>query len=218
MTGLWLVSYLALWALLVATLLIVVGILRGMGLQRQGQPSVSSAPQASLVTLDEDGPTLGSPLPEFEGEAANGFGAVRLLGSTSPRQTLIAFLNPMCESCHALVEPLNELAHGSQNDMRVIAIVKGPLFTVRPFLAVYPFDLPVLIDPDASISNNTFDIHRNPFALLYGERGRLVRKGTIEEGREGLKALLGDPSASPAALMRVTPPVATGGPPTVVRL
>ena len=203
MSGIWLVSYALLWVLVLTALVLLIGLLQVVGRSDRPASAMGAASAPEFPAIDHDGPEIGSPMPDLAFETLNGFGQISW-GATD-KATVLVFLSAMCESCHDVVGPLNSLVAGAEDAIRALAIVKGPVQTTEAFLKVYPLHVPVVVDPDMEVTSKRFDVHRNPFALYY-EHGTLVRKGTVEHGSDGLRAVLGDPSVPAAALMRVTPP------------
>lgn len=195
MTGLWLVSYLILWALVVVACLLLVGGLRQVGLlQRQlGQHAAA----ADATTLEQDGPAISSRLPDLVAETANGFGPVALAPPYDRGGTLLVFMTALCESCQHIVESLNALAEEGAHGMRLLVIMQADDHACRAFLRVFPLRVPLICDDDRTITD-TFTIHLASFALLYDEHGTLVRKGVVES-RENLSALLRDAPATVTA-------------------
>ncbi|HLX56642.1 MAG TPA: hypothetical protein VKR83_06435 [Ktedonobacteraceae bacterium] len=207
MTGLWLASYLALWGLVVVLCLLLIGILRQLGLLYHQLAARPPQPQgeSSIPALEEDGPTIGSPLVDLEVSTINGFGT---LTPATPREggsTLLVFMSPMCEACQYIVEPLNALAEDAARPVHLAVIMRADEQACRAFLSVFPLHLPVVCDRDRTITMG-LDIHRTPFGLLYNEQGTLIRKGLVE-GQEDLLALFGDGSAPVNAQAHVFPRV-----------
>jgi methylamine dehydrogenase accessory protein MauD len=207
MTGLWLASYLVLWGLVVVVCLFLVGILRQLGLlHRQLGPGQSqSQGDSSIPALENDGPTIGSPLADLEVGTINGFGTLTPATLRVPGNTLLIFMSPMCEACQHIVEPLNALVADVARAIRPFVIMRADEQACRAFLSVFPLRMPVVCDSDRTITMG-LDVHRAPFGLLYNEYGILIRKGLLE-GHEDLLALLGDRSASIKAQARVFPRV-----------
>jgi hypothetical protein len=212
MTGLWLVSYLLLWALVVGLCLLIVGILRQIGLmQHDLKPEQLPVQPEEFIppTPEQDGPRIGSGLPHLVAETINGYGSVTPDTLRSQGGVLLVCMSPMCESCQHLVEPLNALVQDEANAERVVVIVRADEAGCRAFLSVFPLRMPVVCDGDRTITMG-LDVHNNPFGLLYSADGTLIRKGILAEP-EGLRALHGDESASEKARQRVFPPPGQSG-------
>lgn len=208
MTGLWLATYIALWLLVIGEGLLLVGALRQLGLiQRASQqlPSVSSnSPESEVRPLEFDGPSIGASLPSMVLETLTGTEPVRL-SPASGVAMLLVFMSPMCEGCQHAAEPLNRVTQRRSSDLQAVVIMRGDLPACQAFLNVFPIDVPVVCDSDRSITMG-FDVHRNPFGLLYDESGALVRKGVVIKHDDFL-ALLGEASAVPDVSPDIFPPV-----------
>ena len=201
MTGLWLVSYLVLWGLVVVMCLFLIGILRQLGqLYRQLELRPAQSKEG-IPALENDGPIIGSTIPDLEAGAINAFATLTLASLDERSSTLLVFMSPMCEAYQHIVEPLNALA---ANAVRPIVIMRADEQGCRAFLSVFPLRMPVVCDSDRTITMG-LDVHRTPFGLLYDEHGILIRKGLLV-GHEDLLALLGDGSVPLTARDHVFPP------------
>ncbi len=209
MTGLWLVSYLVLWAVVLVMGLCLIGILRQLGLIfRQLEPSLPPPqPQGEspIPELENDGPPIGSPLGDLQVDTLNGFGTLTAATLRDRGPLLLMFLSPLCETCQHIVEPLNALAADATHAVGPMVIMRADESGCRAFLSVFPLHMPVVCDGNRTITKG-FDVHHNPFGLLYDEGGILIKKGILE-GHEHLLALLGDESAPVTAQADVFPPV-----------
>src|SRR5436309_15883786 len=99
MTGLWLVSYVVLWIIVVVLCLFLVGVLRQLGLlyqQHEHRPSTSQE-EDSIPTLEQDGPTIGSPLPNLDVDTFNGFGRLNTALLRGSGSTWLVLMSPICE-------------------------------------------------------------------------------------------------------------------------
>jgi methylamine dehydrogenase accessory protein MauD len=207
MTGLWLVSYLILWVLVVALTLLLVGVLRQLGMlyrQLALQPAQAQAEEEdSIPALEQDGPAIGSPLADLELDTVNAAGKLTTTMLLKRGPTLLVFLSPMCETCQHIVEPLNTQVADAACPAQPVVIMRADQAGCRAFLSVFPLRMPVVCDQESDITVG-FGVHRSPFGLLYDEQGTLVRKGVLE-GREDLLALLGSESATPSAQDHIFP-------------
>jgi methylamine dehydrogenase accessory protein MauD len=211
MSGLWLVSYLALWALVLGMAVLLYGALRQIGvlhlqLQRSAQADVPPTAEAEadaeiIPPLEEDGPALGTPIPAWVFEQ----GGISAEGgpATVRTKTLLMFMSPMCETCQHVVEPLNALAADTERRVRPLAVFRSDRPAYEAFLKVFPMRMPTLHDHDRTLTMEV-GVHRTPFGLLYDEEGILIRKGLVE-GEEDMAAVLGDESAPEAAQLHVYP-------------
>jgi methylamine dehydrogenase accessory protein MauD len=232
MTGLWVVSYILLWALVVGLCVFLVGVLRQIGLlhlqlqqlQGGGPASQQVAQVEDIPPLAEDGPAIGAALPDWalalavearDAEALDAnVGASHDAGNGSKpaavaahagRATLLMFMSPLCEVCQHVVAPLNALAADTARSVRPLAVIRADEQAYRAFLSVFPLRLTTVCDADRELTMG-LGVHRTPFGLLYDDSGALRRKGLIESG-DDLLALLGDGAASADARARMYPPL-----------
>jgi methylamine dehydrogenase accessory protein MauD len=198
-----------LWVLVVVLGLLLIGVLRQLGLLQGQRALPAAAPAAAIPTVENDGPAIGTPIPDLVAPSVNGFGAVALAtpeneGSTS---TLLMFMSPMCEPCQHVVEPLNALAEDAVRAVRPVVIMRADEQACRAFLSVFPLRLPTICDSERTITMG-FDVHGTPFGLLYDEHGTLTRKGLVMD-HDDLLALLGNTSAPATAQAHVFPQLAS---------
>lgn len=196
MTGIWLASYLVLWALVVAMGAMLLGVLHQLGIvlqqQAQSQSDVSEEKNGGEVpTAEDDGPVLSSALPFHQHQTSNNFGLVDL-SQPSKHGTLLVFISTTCESCQHLAEPLNLFVDNGVYEGRVVVIMRGDDYACKSFLSIFPLHAPVLCDADRTITMG-FEIHNNPFGLFYSADGVLMRKGLVFT-EDDLRALIGDTS------------------------
>ena len=180
MTGWWLVSYIAVWALVLLMSGLIVGMLREIGLLREARHT----PAHGKV-----GPELGSALPEISLQSANGFGPVILGRFQEGSRTLLVFMGPMCSACQRAVEALNKCAETRSVDRLKIAVVlSGSETASTNFMNLFPLRAPVVIDPDYSIARS-FSVSYTPCELLYEENMALLAKGMYSNYQELLSLI-----------------------------
>jgi|GEM_PF-1804987 thiol-disulfide isomerase/thioredoxin len=205
----WLISYIILWTIVVALCIIVIGLLERLGMLLHRDYERMSTQMNEIIKLSaeeeqkvlvppvsEDGPVLGSAIPEVLLNAHANYGIKALTGRSGGSVTLVVFMAPLCESCQRIIDPLNHLIDEHIFDGQVLVILRADEIACQAFLSVFPLHIPVICDQDHTISMG-LNIHRNPFGLLYNSQGKLIRKGSILD-YEAILALLGDTSVSPA--------------------
>lgn len=211
MTWLWIASYAMLWGIVIVQGLLVVGILRQLGAGPSGRARwMATAEGVSLpapTPFEEDGPTIGSRLPDLTLETMNGHGVVGLHGISQLQQsTLVVFLNPLCEGCHHAADALDRLAEErSFQGPRVLVVMVGEAASCTAFLRVFPLRFPVVCDADRTVCG-AFGTKWNPVGLMYDKTGLLVRRGTLEYGMDSFRVLLGELPASAVPNGQVYPP------------
>lgn len=100
------------------------------------------------------------------------------------------FMSTMCASCQMMVDPINLLIASELYRGRVVVILRADDHACQAFLKVFPLHVPVVQDRDGLITQG-FEVHHNPFGLLYDTKGILIGKGVIARNEE-LLALVGE--------------------------
>ncbi len=179
---------------------------RELGLINARLGPASAQDGHTIPTVEQDGPAIGDMIPDICAIPINGSKEVSLrqAGTCS---TLVVFLSPMCESCQHVVESLNHLVSSSNRSIDPVGIMRADDPACRAFTSVFQPQFPVICDGTREITWG-FDVHRNPFGLLYGKDGALERKGTLL-GDQYLAALLGDEAVPNEYWDHVFPPKAT---------
>lgn len=199
MTGWWLASYMVLWGAVVLMGLFLLGTLREVGALRRRAAGTNPA----VVPLAEDGPRIGSFMPDLVVDSINGHGVVALREPRGDTGMLLVFMSPMCEGCQHVIDPLNAVLRDPGRRVRVLGIMRGDESACKSFLGLFPLLAPVVRDELSAITRD-LGVHRNPLGLLYDEHGTLVRKGAIVDG-DDVAALLGSVSVPASSLANVYP-------------
>ncbi|MGH2389174.1 MAG: hypothetical protein ACRDIE_13300, partial [Chloroflexota bacterium] len=142
MTGIWLVSYVALWVGMGAACFVLIRGLRSV-MQLQQSLGGNASGELSIPPLEHDGPTIGSLLPDLAGKAENGFETVRLSALQGHGHTLLMFLTALCESCQHVVGPLNDLVADPTCRVRAVVIMQADVDVCQAFLRVFPLHVPL---------------------------------------------------------------------------
>jgi len=207
--NLWLASYAALWGLSIVSACLIAGLLRQIGLLRLYISTSTEHHDATahqfIPTIEEDGPELGSAIPEFTANTVNDFGSMSMMQLRGFKSALIIILSPMCEGCQKCVEAINAAYREMSDSVCFMAILKSDDFGARAFLSVFPLSIPVICSGDHEPAINLFHTYHTPLALFYGEDGVLVRKGTIEHGRAAIDAVIYGREVSPHVAARIYP-------------
>lgn len=202
MTGAWLVSYVALWFVVLGLVAVCVGLLQEVGTLRRASSGTAATPAINILP-EAAGPIIGSVLPEAEFETVNGHGTMGLALPGRRGSTLIVFMSALCGGCQSVVTPVNSLARRVPPDFLIVAVMRSDADLCDTFLRLYPLQIPVVLDAGGTLST-AFAVQNAPFGLLYDERRLLVRKGWVEL-QPDLDALLGDSTAPSRSLNRVYP-------------
>ncbi len=194
MSGFWLVSYVLLWILVLGLFLIVIGLLQQVGMLQRQLAQIGTDAKGSFANPipepENDGPALGSSLPELQMETFNGLGTLLLPDPHNSKDTLFVFLSPTCELCQEVVEPLNSLVDGGLFRGNVVVLMKSDEQACRAFLSIFPLHVPVVCDSRHQIIIG-FDVHNIPSGLLYDVHGMLKQKGLVGN-RDDLLMLIRD--------------------------
>lgn len=198
MSGLWFVSYVLLWVLVLELSFVVVGLLQQVGVLQHQLAQLGTGAKGSFANPiphpEDDGPALGSSLPELQLETFNGFGTLLLPEPHNSKDTLLLFLSPMCELCQEVVEPLNSLVDDGLFGGNVAVLMKSDEQACRAFLSIFSLHVPVVCDSSRQIIMG-FDVHNIPSGLLYDAHGILKQKGLVGN-RDELLMLVRDATVS----------------------
>ena len=170
MDGWWLLSYLALWLLVVVLALVVVALARQVGTLH-----LRLGPRGALE-LDEEGPPLGEAPERVDARDLDG----RPVSVGGPgRGQLILFVSPGCPVCREVLPGLGAAAGASGLSPLVISDGAGPEGPPHANGA------PVVADPALA---ETFQVPGTPYAVVLDEAGVVRAKGTVNnlEQMEGL--------------------------------
>ena len=138
---------------------------------------LSMATQA--ISLDDDGPEVGSILPEDVAEVMpDGERAYLLLISAS------------CEPCRELVVELD----GHQFEQSVVALVPGRQEQASELAALLPPGIRVVVDPEATQLTESLDLESTPFAIEV-EEGTVTSKVHLFGGASALLEFVESASA-----------------------
>lgn len=141
----------ALWLAVLS--LVVVLLVRQVGLivvRLQALPSFS---------LQEDGPEIGSPVPD---------GVLALFPQHSHEPLHLLMLSATCTPCRELAAEL----HGRQLPLRTVALVAGEDGLAQSLAQLLPKDVRVVTDPEATALADVLRVRSAPFAVE-------VQEGTV---------------------------------------
>lgn len=179
MHPLFLASYVLLWILLIATFVLLLGLLRLVG-----EYGESGARRKSVLVTDEGIP-LSLPAPSFAAADTTG----RSTSFPPPSRRAIAiFLSPACKPCQDLVAPLNRFWERQREAHEFFVVIPGAPVEIDAFQRLFRPAMPVVPDPDGTISS-LFGHDRTPFAYLIDEQGVARIKGVVDD-EQTLQALV----------------------------
>lgn len=173
MSGVWLHTYVLLWALVGMLLLLVVGMLRQIGeLQLKANPTAS-------VLVTDDGLPLAEAAPPFAAKEASGDSTVSF--PPQQRKAVVLFISPTCLPCQELVPALNVFWAKERAALAFYIVCSGDRGQVQEFMRLYEVQFPLIYDPTSAITE-LFQHHRTPYAYLVDEHGIVRIKGIVNDG------------------------------------
>jgi hypothetical protein len=129
---------------------------------------LSMATQA--ISLDDDGPEIGSTLPEDVAEVM-----------PEEERAYVLLISASCEPCRELVVELD----GRRFERSVVALVPGRQEQAAELAALLPTGIRAVLDPDATHLVESLDLESTPFAIEI-ERGTVTRKVHLYGGASAL--------------------------------
>jgi len=179
MTGIWLLSYLILWAIVLGLIVVCVALARQIGLiHRRILPFPAKG--------TPEGPDVGELLPPVEADAGDPNGGI--VGGVSSRPRLYVFVGANCSACDDLAPSLRSVFRSDRKDLDLVLVSVGGSaednhrFVKRNRLA----DLPYVIAPDVIPK---YGIAGTPFAVVVDEAG-VVRSKGVANHLEHLESLI----------------------------
>lgn len=173
MTGWWLASYLALWALVIVLALVVVALARQVGVLH-----LRLGPRGALE-VDDEGPPLGE-APEPADAPALGGEVLTIGGPGTPQ--LVLFVSPGCPVCREVLPSLPAVARAAR--LAPVVVSDAPLDETPHAYRDLP-DVPVVPSPDVA---RAYAVPGTPYAVVLDVMGVVRAKGTVNnlEQMEGL--------------------------------
>lgn len=176
MSGIWLVSYIALWAVVLLQGVIIFVLLRQLGLMYLG----------TAQGVSRDGLAVGERAPDFAVQALEG--TTLSLADFSGRSLLLVFGSANCAPCRTLIPDLNVFARELAHELRVLFLSRGEDGEARRFAREVDAQVPVATHPDEALSD-AYKARVTPFAFLIDGDGVIRAKG-LANNRSHLDMLL----------------------------
>jgi methylamine dehydrogenase accessory protein MauD len=176
MSGVWLASYVVLWAVVLFQGLVIFILLRQLGLMYLG----------TARGVAHDGLALGESAPDFTLRGLKG--QTISLADFRGLPLVLVFGSPNCVPCRALVPDLNSFARERSRDLHVLFLSRGGLEDARRFAGESGLQVSTAIHPDDELAN-TYKVRVTPFAFLISSEGTIRAKG-LANNREHLDMLL----------------------------
>ncbi len=198
MNGVWLVSYVALWILVILLTVIVLGLVRQLGLIH-----LRLGPEHSVLTPTE-GLEIGSTAPDFH--AVDVISKENFtLASLKDRPSLLIFVSPACRPCLELMPHIASFWRSKHKKLNVL------LFSQSNDVSNFNLSnvsIPVLPDPDRVIAK-AYQVRATPFAYRLDNSGIVKQRGIVNNS-EDLEAFLEDVSTTETMVELPSPEVSEG--------
>ena len=152
--------------------LVVVLLVRQIGLL-----TVRLSVASQAFSLDNDGPEVGSSLPEE---------VTSVVPELMEERAFLLLISSSCTPCRELVA---DLQGEHRFEQKVVALVPGHEEPAREMAALLPSGIRVVLDPEAARVAEALDLESTPFALEV-ERGMVTRKAFLHEGAADLVAFV----------------------------
>ena len=176
MSGIWLISYIALWGLVLFQGVVIFVLLRQLGIMYLG----------TAQGVAGDGLAVGSKAPGFSAEGLDGQPVS--LNVAQGLQLLLVFGSSNCAPCRTLIPDLNKFADERRETLRVLFLCRGSTDEARRFASELELRVPIASHPDESLPE-MYKARVTPFAFLID--GDLVIKAKgLANNHEHLNMLL----------------------------
>jgi methylamine dehydrogenase accessory protein MauD len=175
-SGAWLVSYIALWAVVLFQGAVIFMLLRQLGVIYLG----------TAQGIARDGLPAGARAPDFA--AASPDGRTVSLADFRGRLLLLVFGSPTCAPCRLLIPDLNAFAQDRRDELSVLFLSRSSVEEARAFAEGHGLAVPVAAHPDERLPDS-YRARVTPFAFLIDAEG-VVRAKSLANNREHLEMLL----------------------------
>lgn len=164
MSGLWLISFVALWILVVVLAVVVLGLVRQLGVIH-----LRLGPEDKLTTTHE-GLDIGSYAPEFTAiDVMHGrkVGLADLKG----RHSVLVFISPTCGPCIQLMPHLAVFQRERRRKISVVVVSHSGAEAASDLAATQKGTMTVLTDPTGTIAQ-AYQAQATPFAYHLDKESR----------------------------------------------
>jgi len=170
MEGIWLVSQLMLWTLVVVLAVVVVSLLRNVGLLATAVKQLQTGAQDTL-TLEAGAPVSELPLTTLAGQATS-------LAAQRGAPAMLVFVSPDCGPCHDLLLALHQgtpvLPDLPPATQRVLMSL-GDAAATQALLEEVPFRDGSVLLADSTAVKERWGIRATPTTVLLDAEGRYLR-------------------------------------------
>jgi peroxiredoxin len=170
-SGLWLISYVALWILLLAVAVVLVSVLRNLGVMTEALRTLQESP-ADRLKLKPGEAVPDVALQTLSGEPVQ-------LSALAQQPTAFALVSPGCKPCHLLLESLaaldmtvDPLGMGVQQTVVVSVGAVEDTMSLLTQLDI-PSRIPILADPESQLFT-AWGITATPTTVVVDDQTRYV--------------------------------------------
>jgi len=166
MEGVWLVSYIVLWLLVLGMGVLILLLYRQLGIMYLG----------SAEGVSRDGLNKGTQAPDFS--LTDQYGNLQRLINYRGRPTLLLFGSPHCSPCRTLLPQLHDWAN-AHPDVGVLWLNAASPEESLKFVSDTGATIPVAPYPPEGNLLDTYKVRVTPFSFLLDENGVIRAKGLV---------------------------------------
>ncbi len=172
MQGIWLLSYVVLWVVVLGMGVLVLLLYRQLGIMYLG----------SAEGVSRDGLEKGTTAPDFS--LADQYGATQRLANYRGRPVLLVFGSPHCSPCRTLLPQMHDWAK-AHPDVVPIWLNAASNDESLKFVSETGATLPVAAYPPETNLMDKYKVRVTPFMFMLDEKGIIQAKGLVNT-RSGL--------------------------------
>jgi methylamine dehydrogenase accessory protein MauD len=165
MEGIWLVSFIVLWIIVLVQGVLIFLLYRQLGILYLGSAS----------GVSRDGLAVGSKAPDFQ--LPDSTGRVQSLAQYRGRPVVLVFGSAHCDPCRRLLPGLQDWADGPGRDFQVIWLNQASDAESRSFQAETGSTLPMLSYQTGV--NDDYRVRVTPFLFMIDRAGTIRAKGLV---------------------------------------
>jgi methylamine dehydrogenase accessory protein MauD len=164
MSGIWLITYIALWGIVLFQGLVIFVLMRQLGIIYLG----------TAQGVARDGIAPGQRAPDFALPDLSG--GIRTLADFQGRSLLLVFGSTSCAPCRGLVPDLNVFAKQHAGDIDALFAIRGTANEAQRFVDELELQVPVGVFNDEELPEK-YKARVTPFAFLIDGEGVVRAKG-----------------------------------------
>lgn len=174
MEGIWLISYIVLWLVVLALVVLVIVLYRQLGIMYLG----------SAEGVSRDGLERGAQAPDFS--LTDQYGNLQRATAYRGRPLLLLFGSPGCAPCRILLPQLHDWAR-AHPEVGVLWMNAAPPDETLQFVSETGATLPVVAHTPDERLMELYKVRVTPFAVMLDENGVVRAKG-LANTKSGLDA------------------------------